>query len=43
MPAVVRALVGAGADVIEATTEDAALEDVYFTLVEGARADGGER
>ena len=35
MPAVVRALVGAGADVVEATTEDAALEDVYFSLVEG--------
>jgi ABC-2 type transport system ATP-binding protein len=35
MPAVVRALVGGGADVIEATTEDAALEDVYLSLVEG--------
>jgi len=35
MPAVVRALVAAGAAVVEVTTEDAPLEDVYFTLVEG--------
>jgi hypothetical protein len=41
----VRALVGAGADVVQATTEDAALEDVYFTLVEGAdeQGNGGAR
>jgi ABC-2 type transport system ATP-binding protein len=38
MPAVVRALVAAGAQVIEVTTEDAPLEDVYFTIVEGADA-----
>ena len=43
MPAVVRALVGGGADVIEATTEDAALEDVYFSLIEGSsRSPEGE-
>jgi ABC-2 type transport system ATP-binding protein len=41
MPAVVRALVSAGADVVEATTEDAGLEDVYFTLVEGRTGNGG--
>jgi ABC-2 type transport system ATP-binding protein len=41
MPAVVRALVAAGADVVEATTEDAGLEDVYFTLVEGRAGNGG--
>ena len=43
MPAVVRALVAAGAEVIEVTTEDAPLEDVYFTIVERADAaeDGG--
>ncbi len=35
MPDVVRALVAAGAGVVEVTTEDAPLEDVYFTLVEG--------
>ncbi len=33
MPGIVRALVSAGADVVEVTTEDAPLEDVYFTLV----------
>jgi ABC-2 type transport system ATP-binding protein len=38
MPAVVRALVAAGAQVIEVTTEDAPLEDVYFTIVERADA-----
>ena len=36
MPGVVRALVTAGAAVVEVTTEDAPLEDVYFTLVEGS-------
>ena len=36
MPGVVRALVMAGAAVVEVTTEDAPLEDVYFTLVEGS-------
>ncbi len=36
MPAVVRALVLSGAAVVEVTTEDAPLEDVYFTLVEGS-------
>ena len=41
MPTVVRALVAAGADVVEATTEDAGLEDVYFTLVEGRAGDSG--
>ena len=35
MPAIVRALVQAGADILEATSEHAPLEDVYFTLVEG--------
>ena len=40
MPAVVRALVAAGAQVLEVTTEDAPLEDVYFTIVE--RADGAQ-
>ena len=38
MPAVVRALVAAGAAVVEVTTENAPLEDVYFTLVEGSEA-----
>ena len=38
MPGVVRALVMAGAAVVEVTTEDAPLEDVYFTLVEGSEA-----
>jgi ABC-2 type transport system ATP-binding protein len=38
MPAVVRALVAAGAQVVEVTTEDAPLEDVYLTIVEGAEA-----
>jgi len=36
MPDVVRALVEAGAPVLEVTAEDAPLEDVYFTLVEGS-------
>jgi ABC-2 type transport system ATP-binding protein len=36
MPGVVRALVTAGAAIVEVTTEDAPLEDVYFTLVEGS-------
>lgn len=36
MPGIVRALVASGADVLEVTTEHAPLEDVYFTLVEGA-------
>ena len=36
MPGVVRALVMSGAAVVEVTTEDAPLEDVYFTLVEGS-------
>ncbi|MBK5296502.1 MAG: heme ABC exporter ATP-binding protein CcmA [Vicinamibacteria bacterium] len=36
MPGIVRALVAAGAAVVEVTTEDAPLEDVYFTLVEGS-------
>ncbi len=36
MPGIVRALVTAGAAVVEVTTEDAPLEDVYFTLVEGS-------
>ena len=40
MPAVVRALVAAGAQVLEVTTEDAPLEDVYFTIVERADAAG---
>ena len=34
-PAVVAALVQAGAKVLEVTTEDAPLEEVYFTLIEG--------
>jgi ABC-2 type transport system ATP-binding protein len=38
MPRVVRALVAAGAAVVEVTTENAPLEDVYFTLVEGSEA-----
>jgi ABC-2 type transport system ATP-binding protein len=38
MPGVVRALVAAGAAVVEVTTENAPLEDVYFTLVEGSEA-----
>jgi ABC-2 type transport system ATP-binding protein len=38
MPAMVRALVAAGAAVVEVTTENAPLEDVYFTLVEGSEA-----
>jgi ABC-2 type transport system ATP-binding protein len=38
MPGVVRALVAAGAPVVEVTTENAPLEDVYFTLVEGSEA-----
>ena len=38
MPGVVRALVAAGASVVEVTTENAPLEDVYFTLVEGSEA-----
>jgi ABC-2 type transport system ATP-binding protein len=38
MPRVVRALVTAGAAVVEVTTENAPLEDVYFTLVEGSEA-----
>ena len=36
MPGIVRALVTAGAAVVEVTTEDAPLEDVYLTLVEGS-------
>ena len=36
MPEVVRRLVEAGAGLVEVTTEDAPLEDVYFTLVEGS-------
>ena len=36
MPEVVRRLVEAGAGLLEVTTEDAPLEDVYFTLVEGS-------
>jgi ABC-2 type transport system ATP-binding protein len=43
MPAVVRALVQAGAAVLEVTTEDAPLEEVYFTLIEGASEDDAER
>ena len=42
MPGVVRALVAAGAAVVEVTTENAPLEDVYFTLVEGSEAAEGE-
>jgi ABC-2 type transport system ATP-binding protein len=42
MPGIVRALVAAGADVLEVTTEHAPLEDVYFTLVEGSEP-AGER
>ena len=42
MPDVVRALVHAGASVLEVTTEDAPLEDVYFTLIESAGADAHE-
>ena len=42
MPDIVRALVGAGAAVVEVTTEDAPLEDVYFTLVEGTEPAGSE-
>jgi ABC-2 type transport system ATP-binding protein len=38
MPQVVRALVAAGAQVVEVTTEDAPLEDVYLTIVEQADA-----
>ena len=40
MPRVVSALVAAGAQVVEVTTEDAPLEDVYFTIVEQADAAG---
>jgi ABC-2 type transport system ATP-binding protein len=43
MPAIVRALVESGAAVVEATTEDAPLEDVYFTIVEGGDASGERR
>ena len=42
MPDVVRGLVAAGAGVLEVTTEDARLEDVYFTLVEGGDPVDGE-
>ena len=42
MPDIVRALVNAGAAVVEVTTEDAPLEDVYFTLVEGSEPAGAE-
>jgi ABC-2 type transport system ATP-binding protein len=42
MPDVVRALVGAGAAVIEIGTEAQPLEDVYLALVHGNAADGLE-
>ena len=42
MPGIVRALVHAGAAVLEVTREDAPLEDVYFTLIENA-PDGAEQ
>ena len=40
MPGIVRALVHAGAAVLEVTREDPPLEDVYFTLIENAPDEG---
>ena len=41
-PLVVAALVQAGAQVLEVTTEDAPLEEVYFTLIGSGETDEGE-
>ena len=42
-PAIVAALVQAGAQLLEVTTEDAPLEEVYFTLIEGDNGGQGEQ
>jgi hypothetical protein len=39
-PRILRALVGAGADIVEATLEHATLEDVYVALVGRASRHG---